>query len=490
VISKTPTHNHPHSHGEIARWGLGFLLVTCPLAGPCAQAIVLDPVIAQIEPLLQSKSPALRGEAALALASTRQSRYYAPILQLASDPKPAARHRALLALGYLQQPGTDAPLHQTLTDAPRDSLDRSVSTMALGLLPEEPRIPAIDEFFVRVHSSSRKRIQNEFTSMLLGLLHGQHPAYRSSLESILEDASYRDRPILVLVLQNLAKMPRGVDTSVLFELLRSPNPALAETSLRALMRPGVKLSAAQRKVITGLARGSKVPTSVRSAALRLLTRLRRPAALDLADSFLRGKKPALAAAAVHTILKLGGGSLREALEHQIINTGDANLQLAMLEAKTPPHGNKFIEACLAMASDTSAGTAHRVHTTLICAGAGRKAIQPILTDLFLTADDPTMLNKLAYALRQLDIDIRKKVYPTKTLKDTARLADRLHALLAAGHKQTTSLLTEVLAAKATPDDLRAEVVRAYRLNQLPNVDRKSLDLAPPGVRALLQLHAP
>ena len=253
MISKAPPHNRPHSHGEIARWGLGFLLVTYPLPGPRAQAIVLDPVIAQIEPLLQSKSPALRGEAALALASTRESRYYAPILELASDPKPAARHRALLALGYLQQPGTDAPLTRTLTDAPRDSLDRAVSTMALGLLPEEPRIPAIHEFFVRVHSSSRKRIQNEFTSMLLGLLHGQHPAYRSSLESILEDASYRDRPILVLVLQNLAKMPRGVDTSVLFELLHSPNPALAETSLQAMMRPGIKLSADQHSPVRRLA---------------------------------------------------------------------------------------------------------------------------------------------------------------------------------------------------------------------------------------------
>ena len=157
-----------------------------------------DPILAQIEPLLRSEDPAVRGEAALALATSRDRRFYQAILEMASDKAQAARHRALLALGHLQHPGTDTILQQTLRTSSRDSLDRLLAAMALGILPEEPRIPAIDEFFVRVHSSSQRRIHGEFSSLLLGMLHHPQAPYRKSLESFLEDASYRNRPILAL----------------------------------------------------------------------------------------------------------------------------------------------------------------------------------------------------------------------------------------------------------------------------------------------------
>lgn len=454
-----------------------------------AQALVPDPVIAQIEPLLRAEAPALRGEAALALATTRDSRFYPAILAIAHDQEPAARHRALLALGYLEHPGSDVLLNRILRNAPRDSLDRAVTAMALGLLPEEPRVPAIDEFFARVHASSRKRIRDELSSMLLGMLHRPHPSHRAALQSILDDASYRNRPILVLVLENLAKVPLGLEVATLEKLLRNNNAGIVDASLRALNRPTTRLNAGQRKIILDLAERSKSTVEVRIAALGLLTGRRQPEALDLAHTFLDGEVPELAAAAVRTLLKLGGGALRESLEARILATGDTSLQLAMLGAKSAPHSDDFVKACLALASDKTCETARRIRTGLITAEAGWKEVVPVLVDLFLEADDPATMTDLAQALRALDVDLRKKIYPTKTLADTARLGDRVHALLAAGHKQAPSLLIEILATKTTPQDVKAAIVRAYRLTHLTTLEDRVLALAPAGVRALLKQSA-
>jgi len=451
-----------------------------------AQAAVPDPVIAQIEPLLRAEDPTVRGEAALAVASSGDRRFYQPLLQMAADKAPAARHRALLALGHLQHAGTDSVLDQTLREAPRGSLDRSLAAMALGILPAEPRTPAIDEFFVRVHSSSQKRIHDEFSSMLLGMLHHPQAPYRKSLESFLEDASYRDRPILALVIRNLASLTPGIDTALLFTLMDSSNLAIQGASLRAMRNPQSDLTQDQREVIRKLARNQRADPELRADALSLMTHRRQPESLKLAGEFLQGKAPALAAAAIRTTLKLGGGTLRTDLERFILDTADAAMQTAMLEAKSPPHSKAFVRGCFKVAIDKSASHHQRTPAALICAAGGEKRIRPIITSLFLQASHTESMATLARALRQLKVDIRDKVYPPRNFEDTVRLPKRLRALLSAGHPQSASLLTEVLAAKTTTPEQRALVLRAFRTSQLPSIPQSSLQIAPQGVRDLLE----
>ncbi len=422
----------------------------------------------------------------MALATTRNNRFYAPILALAADKEAATRQRAILALGYLQQPGADILLNRILQKAPRGSLDRSLAAMALGLLPEEPRLPAVDEFFAKVLGSSRKRIHDELSSILFGFLHQPHPTYRSSLLSILEDTSYKDRTVLVLVLENLAKISDGIPTDQLFELLDSSNPRLVQTSLHILVRSSAKLTSKQINTIAALASRARVSPAIRSSALRLLSERRYPKSIELANTLLKSKDPILVAAAVHTIAKLGGGTLREHLESRIIKTTDTRLQRAMLEAKAAPHGDAFREACLGWASDKTIEDKRRISAALIVAATGQKNIIPTLTDLFLRARDLATMVQLAKALQSLGMDLCSKVYPTKSLEDAALLPARLQALITANHKQTGLVMVDILTTKTVPKGTQADAIRAYRLGLSGALNKDLADLAPAGLRSFLQ----
>jgi HEAT repeat protein len=486
VITKTAQLRNQDPHRKVAACGLVLALGTSLVAGLPAQVAAPDPIVAQIVPLLQSASPMLRGEAALALARTRNNRFYTPILALAADKEAATRQRAILALGYLQQPGADILLNRILQKAPRGSLDRSLAAMALGLLPEEPRLPAVDEFFAKVLGSSRKRIHDELSSILVGLLDQPHPTYRSSLLSILEDTSYKNRTVLVLVLENLANISDGIPTGQLFQLLDSNNPRIVQTSLHVLLRSPAKLTNKQINTVVAMASRAKTSPQVRSSALRLLTSRRYPKSIELANAFLKSNDPALVAAAVHTIVSLGGGTLRKNLESRIIKTTDTRMQRIMMKAKTAPHGDEFRKACLNWASDKTIEDSRRIPAALIVATTGQRKIIPTLTDLFLASSDLATMVQLAKALQSLSVDLCSKVYPTKSMEDAALLPNRLQALIAANHKQAGGVLVHILTTKTVPKSTQADAIRAYRLGHSSTLNNHLTDLAPAGVQAFLR----
>ena len=124
-------------------------------------------------------------------------------------------------------------------------------------------------------------------------------------------------------------------------------------------------------------------------------------------------------------------------------------------------------------------------SAVVYAAAGEKRIGPVLTSLFLQAGRRASMAQLAHGLRQLKVDILDKIYPTKTFEDTARLPERMRALLTARHPQAAGLLGRILAAKTTTHDLRAQLLRAYRSNQLPSIQPAWSRFAPKGVRDLL-----
>ena len=68
----------------------------------------MAPLLAEAEELLHHRSPELRGEAAMILASSGIRRHHPAILELARDGHPDARLRGILALGILGAPGSEA----------------------------------------------------------------------------------------------------------------------------------------------------------------------------------------------------------------------------------------------------------------------------------------------------------------------------------------------------------------------------------------------
>ena len=470
---------------QSAQLGCGFALyagILAPLLlGGALGAQIPDPALLAIEPILRAESAELRGEAALALASTGEERHYQAVLALASDPEPAARQRALLALGYLGRPGPEALLRRILTKAPRDSVDRLSAAIALGLLPDEPRLYAIDEFFERASGASQKRVNDEFICLLLGMAQRPHPLRQTILEEYLEDDTYRDDDILALVITALARTGTR-PTAALIGQLSSENNRITEAVLRGLAQPDITCTEDERREIIRLAKFHR-SDRVRSAALDLLTYRRDAEALELASEAIADNSSKVAAAAVRAILKLGGGTMREQAAQTILETRDPKRQAEMLRAKSSPHRKEFVDACLSLATDTRQDLLVRICAAKIAAEAGHHQIAPVLRRLFLEAQDLSAMSIAASALQELDSDLDN--LPTKTIEDLAQLQNRLRALLGAGHKGGTDNLLRILDPKKAGGDYRLEAVRAYRLTRLEPLTRGRGESLPPVLKEIL-----
>ncbi|MCA8957091.1 MAG: HEAT repeat domain-containing protein [Planctomycetes bacterium] len=459
------------------------LLVGTPVA---AQGLVPDPLVVAIEPLLKSTSPELRGEAALALASTGSPSFYAPLLALAADPHPAARHRAILALGHLGHPGTDVLLQRILDKGPKDAPDRPLAALALGLLAEQPRVPAIDQFFERLDGSSPRRMRPLLGSLLVGMLRTPHPSRVTVLRNVLENASYRRQPILSLVAANLAQVPSKENAAALVATLRRDNPELLRAALRALADPRLDMAPEEIRHVIRLAR-THGKSTVRAEALRLLARRRIPEALELAAQALQTQDPGLVGAAIHTALRLGGGELRDQVEARILATPDPRLRAAMTAAKTGPHSDGFVRRNLETARDIGTPFELRVQATRVVAEAGWDEIGPVASTLFFGTDRPHAARILAGALAAAKAPIDKRIHPATTVEDALRLPLRLDALVASGHPDAPSLLLRILKDPHAGNELRLAAVRAYRLAKLGGASPEELANLPP---AVLRLVAP
>ena len=479
-----PTARHiAHRGGAGAR--LFATAVTLLLTGvTAAQNPTSDPVILAIEPLLDSQSAVVRGEAALALAATGESKYHADILGLAVDPEPAARHRAILALGLLGQPGSDILLSRVLKKSARDSDERFLAALALGLLPDEPRVPAIDEFFNRASSASRKRIRTELVCVLIGFRKLPHPQRMTTLRGFISDATYRNRAELSLVIESLARVPSAQNREAFLGQLGTKNSEILMASLTALADRRVKFQRSHWERILHLAEHAPTP-GVRARALDLLAFHRQAEALGVAGRALLGQAPESVAAAIRTVLTLGGSPLREGVEDRILATAEPMLQAAMLRAKKVPHGDDFVKACIAISRDAERSFEVRAGATKIVAEAGWKELLPTATQLFLSARDRESAERLALAMERLGATIDDKFLPAKTVEEVALLPMRLRALMSAGSVNAFKILLGLLT-KPPSNGLQLDALRAYRSVRLDFLDNTSRALLPPLLRKLLE----
>jgi HEAT repeat protein len=452
-------------------------------AGVSAQDPAPDPIVLAIEPLLQSDSALVRGEAALALAATGDPKYHPQILDIATDKDPVARHRGMLALGLLGQPGSDILLDRVSRKSSRDSVERLLAALALGLLPDEPRVPAIDDFFRRAGSASRKRIRDELVCLLLGFRRTPHPQRLTVLRTFVADATYRNRSELALVIDILARVPSVDNRTTFLAQLGSKNKEISIATLAALADRRVTFEPKHWKQIQRIAEHA-AHQSVRAAALDLLAFHRKPDALGIAGRFLHGEDPECVGAAIRTILALGGSTLRQNIEDRILATTDSPLRSAMLRAKKGPHGDAFVKACIDIARSGEHSFELRASATKIVAEAGWSDLLPTATRLFLAARDPESAADLAVALERLGVTVDDKVLQTKTVEDVALFPMRLRALLAAGSQQALATTLQYLT-KPPSDAVQLDALRAYRSVRVNLFDKASWRLVPPALHDLL-----
>ena len=79
-----------------------------------------------------------------------------------------------------------------------------------------------------------------------------------------------------------------------------------------------------------------------------------------------------------------------------------------------------------------------------------------------------------------------RIYPPTAPDDLARLAQRLRALIAAGHPDAPGLLSLGLQDNALDPVTKADLLRAWRLGAWSLLDDTQIDLLPPVLAPLMR----
>lgn len=459
----------------------------CPRALPQPGTAARDTVQTELEALLQDSDPTLRGEAALALATTKDPRYHTRIRAIAKDRREAARLRGLVALGVLGAPGAETLLGDVLLRPGRETPDRSAAALGLGLLPDSFPAPAIERYLNRVDGGSYRKHHDTLTSLLVGFSIAPHPSRAPSLVALLEDDANRDPDVHRLALRALAHVPGGLPDTDLAEWLTSRHESARLGMLEALLSAQRDLTPDELSKIEVAAVKDRSPR-VRAAALRVLTQQRKLSSLQLGMVALRSTHTEEAAAGVENARRLGGGTIRVAMESQILHTTRPDLQAAMLRAYDASSNEEFIDGCLRLAEDRRSAESVRVHAAALAARSGERKSRAALRRLFVEAEDAANLRVLARAILALDPSLigSDRVFPAATSTDLRLLPVRMEALLSAGYPGAGALLREAL----TSDDLRANtkalLVRALRMALLRDEDARLLAALPPSVQAAVE----
>lgn len=466
----------PHPLGGLlARLRLALAaLVTGWMAGAAgaqAQGLPISPQLErEFNELLHHDDPVVRGEAALALAATGDVRHYDAILEVAHDRAPEAELRGVLAVGYLAAPGSEAFLGELLAESSRRDRARSVAALALGLLPENHEAAAIDAYLRSVQGASYRQHRDTLMALLLGLAKTPHPSRVAAVRALLEDAANREPLLRRLAIEVLAHVPGSLTLPQVETLLHSEQTVERLGALLALRQGVAEPSAACFDEIASLARRDRDP-EVRAAALRLLTKKRHLAALDIVPQALRSGGPEEAAAAVEAALQLGGGALRLATEDYILATQSAAAQARMLEVYGASRSPDFLDGCLRLAGDAKTNDRVRIAATTLLAGSGDARVAPIARTLFAAAETQDDLDALARALLRLDaLDlVVGNLYPPTSPRDSRMWHLRLHALLTAQHPPALNLFEESLRRTRRNAERQAELLRAFRTAALPRL---------------------
>jgi len=447
----------------------------------------LETLRGDLEVLLSDRNPSIRGEAALALAATGDSKYHSAIREITRDRSRAARLKGIVALGVLGSPGAETVLGELLLAPGPPSPDRDAAALSLGLLPDSFPVPAIERYFNRVDGGSYRKNHDTLSSMLVGLSLAPHPSRVPTLARLLDDAANRDPRLRRLAMLALAANPDALPQIETAEWLGSKHEDERLGALEAIEATGEDPGQEAIKLIGRTARRDRSPR-VRAAALRVLTRLRHPDSLELSVVAIGSRHVEEVAAGVDTARRLGGGTIRMAMEDQILHAKRADLQAAMLAEYDASANPEFVTGCLRLAEDRRTAEAVRVQAASLAARSGERKSGGTIRELFAQAKDVANLRALAAAAHTLDPSLISldRVFPPTSGDDLRLLAARTEALLAARHPGAPGLLKEALGSELLQTGTRAQLLRALRRVALGHLDAEVSRALPKALGAAIE----
>ncbi len=446
-------------------------------AGVVAQDAA-PPVEASIAAMLAHDDGEVRGEAALALAVSGDSRHYPRLLALARHRDPQAAVRALVALGELGTAGAESLLGDVLLRPGHSVARRAAAAYALAILPDDRGARAVDGFLRRISGGGHRRHREPLAALLHGIARRGDASRAPALERLLGDKSYRDPLLRRLTLRAWAACDgRALD---LRQWLRAEAEHDRLGALEAVLRRPQALTAEVAPLVLALATDDPSP-EVRGTALRALTAARAPAALVAAQHALKSTAPVEVAAAVAAVRAFGAQVARRDLLLRALQHPTERVQQAMLAAHDRGRAlpTDLSDACLQVARDRRNSGAVRSAAAALAARTGDREAVITLQELFLELEESHSLTRAAAGLALL---APRTALPTDldapaTASDRRLQAVRIEALLRARHPQGGARLVAALQDERLGAGERARLLRAWRLR-----DRER---EPAALRALL-----
>lgn len=454
--------------GRVAALLGTFLWAAATVAPVSAQkgVAVTDELVAKLRECTdQTDDTALRGEAALALATlgdpTDAGRFRTLVAERGPDD---LRARGAVALSILAQPGAESTLGRLLTESdPRDPM-RSVGAFGLGLLPAGQVTPALDEWSNRLRGANRRTESGPLAALAAAAALCGRKDRQTLLASTLQDASWKDPDLRAALVETLHALEFPFTVDQLEKLLDDDEPAVRRAALSAVDVSHADL----RNPIYRLLRTSRLPEE-RAASLEALTELRSSHALTAVEVLADTGETCQLEAAVRCGLRLGGLRLRETLASHVAT---ARSRDARLRAYLVWHGD--VPARLRDAAETDLDDA-RLGLSMRVAAAGLLLRDPAIGAevheklhalLSLALRDGREAETLAAAVRGLrtlgatpdDLASRWTPHP----EDLDRLAARIAAAQSCEQPELAAALLEtaLTSPHAEPADVRA-ALRAY-----------------------------
>lgn len=453
--------------------------------GPAGPNGLLRMVASDAAPLLRHADAAVRGEAAIVLATRRDPYDFAAIAAVASDPNERAKVRGILALGMLATPAAALALGDRLADAGTRTQPAGIAAAyALGAMPPEVAPTTVCRVLTSFLQGSYKRQRELLLALLQGMQGAEQTEQLTALRRLFDDESLRDPELRAVLLTLLLPIDPSLDGARLRRLLERGSEEEREALVGWLAHNPSAADSTLLQPLERLAVQGNRP-QLRAAALATLTRMRHLPALELAARALRSQHPAEVAQATISALQIGGAGMRGALERHLAAETDPDLQEAMLRAWASPPSPDLVDTCVRLATDRSRPVGLRTAAALTVARSDADRGAPLLRDLFRAADRAFDLAPLAAALRQggaAETPLSRLVDGPAELRQHP---GQWRALLATEHPEATRQVLAELRNRTAPADDLAIALRVWR-EATTNLTELRVQSLPPSLRSALE----
>lgn len=325
------------------RFGAGVLAVilTALVPGPDLAAQDGDPPetterAETLRAFLEAKDPALRGEAALALAALGLKDDIPRIEALASDRSPEAAARAILAVGEVARPGCQHLLRRIANDDSRPDLVRQAAHFALGKLPGTDAQDGIDDLMLQLEMAGFDRGRELIAALAAGVVESGEDQREGWLRRFLEDETIRDPELRLMLAQALAALGSTLRDEILDRLLNGDEPNDRHSASLLLANDPAEPDRRLAKKVQGLARSER-DAGARIAHLEVLIAWDHRDVESVATRMSRVGDPRIAAAGYRVLLERLSPKKQAKLLEKLEDADRAILEALFVQSETSPN---------------------------------------------------------------------------------------------------------------------------------------------------------